>query len=382
MLASEKLIQAFNQQIGNEMGASMQYIAIASYFDSETLSELAKFFYQQSEEERMHAMKFVKFINDVGGKVSIPALPAPQTDFDSAEDAVAKALSWEEEVTRQIYDLVEVAKEDRNYVGVRFLDWFVEEAMTMRGIAGARLTGAGWGGCAIAIGPRDALEEAAPLLATATEVATDPFGDAAATVQVMYLVSGHLWGVGAIFFGLWLIPMGLCVHRSGWMPRLLGWILIAGGVFLLWKATGEIHGLMEGEADEEGRPVAATFGAILAQIAVIDLVFSLDSIITAVGMVNEIPVMVAAVVAAVLLMMVAAGPIGRFVSRHPTVKMLALSFLVMIGMALVADGLDFHVPKGYIYFAMAFSVAVEMLNLRMRAKTVLTGRRKPPASRG
>ena len=158
-------------------------------------------------------------------------------------------------------------------------------------------------------------------------------------------------------------------------------ILIAGGLFLLWKATGEIHGLMEGEEDDAGRPVAATFGAILAQIAVIDLVFSLDSIITAVGMVNEIPVMVAAVVAAVLLMMVAAGPIGRFVSRHPTVKMLALSFLVMIGMALVADGLDFHVPKGYIYFAMAFSVGVEMLNLRMRAKNALTGRPKPPAGR-
>ena len=158
-------------------------------------------------------------------------------------------------------------------------------------------------------------------------------------------------------------------------------ILIAGGLFLLWKATGEIHGLMEGEEDDAGRPVAATFGAILAQIAVIDLVFSLDSIITAVGMVNEIPVMVAAVVAAVLLMMVAAGPIGRFVSRHPTVKMLALSFLVMIGMALVADGLDFHVPKGYIYFAMAFSVGVEMLNLRMRAKNALTGRPKPPAAR-
>jgi predicted tellurium resistance membrane protein TerC len=158
-------------------------------------------------------------------------------------------------------------------------------------------------------------------------------------------------------------------------------ILIAGGLFLLWKATGEIHGLMEGEEDEAGRPVAATFGAILAQIAVIDLVFSLDSIITAVGMVNEIPVMVAAVVAAVLLMMVAAGPIGRFVSRHPTVKMLALSFLVMIGMALVADGLDFHVPKGYLYFAMAFSVGVEMLNLRMRAKNALTGRPKPPAAR-
>lgn len=129
MLASDKLIQAFNEQIGNEMGASMQYISIASYFDSETLPQLAKFFYVQSEEERTHAMRFVKFINDVGGRVVIPALPAPQADFASAEDAVGKALAWEEEVTRQIYDLVEVAKEDKNYVGVRFLDWFVEEQL-------------------------------------------------------------------------------------------------------------------------------------------------------------------------------------------------------------------------------------------------------------
>lgn len=129
MLASEQLIEAFNQQIGNEMGASMQYIAIASYFDSETLPQLARFFYRQSEEEREHAMRFVKFINDVGGRVRIPALPAPQGDFGSAEEAVAKALSWEEEVTRQIYDLVETAKADKNYVGVRFLDWFVEEQL-------------------------------------------------------------------------------------------------------------------------------------------------------------------------------------------------------------------------------------------------------------
>ena len=149
-------------------------------------------------------------------------------------------------------------------------------------------------------------------------------------------------------------------------------ILIAGGLFLIWKATGEIHGLVEGEDESYERKMAATFAGILAQIAVIDLVFSLDSIITAVGMVDEIAVMVAAVVASVLLMMVAAGPIGRFVSRHPTVKTLALSFLIMIGMALVADGLDFHVPKGYIYFAMAFSVAVEMLNLRMRRNAAPT----------
>jgi ferritin len=129
MLANEKLIEAFNQQIGNEMAASMQYIAIASYFDSETLPQLAKFFYRQSEEERTHAMRFVKFINDVGGKVKIPALPAPASEFSNAEEAVAKALSWEEEVTRQIYDLVEIARADKNYVGIRFLDWFVEEQL-------------------------------------------------------------------------------------------------------------------------------------------------------------------------------------------------------------------------------------------------------------
>ncbi len=129
MLASDKLIEAFNQQIGNEMGASLQYIAIASYFDSETLPQLARFFYRQSAVEREHAMRFVKFINDVGGKVKIPALPAPEDEFGSAEEAVGKALSGEEDVTRQIYDLVEIAKADKNYVGVRFLDWFVEEQL-------------------------------------------------------------------------------------------------------------------------------------------------------------------------------------------------------------------------------------------------------------
>ena len=129
MLASEQLIHFFNQQTAYEMGASMQYIAIASYFDHETLPQLARFFYRQSEEERTHAMRFVKFINDVGGKVRIPDLPAPASEFASAEEAVAKALAWEEEVTRQIYDLVEIARADRNYVGIRFLDWFVEEQL-------------------------------------------------------------------------------------------------------------------------------------------------------------------------------------------------------------------------------------------------------------
>jgi len=145
-------------------------------------------------------------------------------------------------------------------------------------------------------------------------------------------------------------------------------ILIGGGLFLLWKSTVEIHQLMEGEEGETSSKVKATFGAVIFQIIVIDLVFSLDSIITAVGMVNEIPIMVAAVIVSVGLMMAFAGAIGRFVSAHPTIKMLALSFLFVVGVALIAEGFDKGVPKGYIYFAMAFSIVVEMLNLRMRKR--------------
>jgi len=145
-------------------------------------------------------------------------------------------------------------------------------------------------------------------------------------------------------------------------------ILILGGLFLLWKSTKEIHHLVEGAPESNNPVVAATFGAIIFQIMIIDLVFSLDSIITAVGMVDEVAVMVAAVVVSVVLMMVFASAIGNFVSDHPTIKMLALSFLIVVGVALIADGLDTHVPKGYIYFAMAFSVVVEMLNIRMRKK--------------
>jgi predicted tellurium resistance membrane protein TerC len=145
-------------------------------------------------------------------------------------------------------------------------------------------------------------------------------------------------------------------------------ILIGGGLFLLWKSVHEIHASLEGVEAGMQATLRASFGAVLIQIAVIDIVFSLDSVITAVGMVDEVPVMVTAIVLAVLVMMFAAKPIGEFVDRHPTIKMLALSFLIMVGMALVAEGFDFHVPKGYIYFAMAFSVAVEMLNLRLRRR--------------
>ncbi len=143
-------------------------------------------------------------------------------------------------------------------------------------------------------------------------------------------------------------------------------ILLSGGAFLMAKATREVHNSLEGEAHVHGGPTAATLGTVLVQIAIIDMVFSLDSVITAVGMVQHIEVMVAAVVVAVLVMMAAAGPIARFVEAHPTIKMLALSFLILIGFTLVGEGLDFHTPKGYIYTAMAFSLGVEMLNIRAK----------------
>src|SRR5262249_34198607 len=140
--------------------------------------------------------------------------------------------------------------------------------------------------------------------------------------------------------------------------------LIGGGLFLLYKGTREIHLRLEGDAPHEARSriAAASFGGVLIQIALLDIVFSLDSVITAVGMANEFWVMATAVVIAVLIMLAASGPVSAFVNRHPTVKMLALSFLLLIGMALVADGVGFHMPKGYIYAAIGFSVAVEALN--------------------
>jgi predicted tellurium resistance membrane protein TerC len=145
-------------------------------------------------------------------------------------------------------------------------------------------------------------------------------------------------------------------------------ILVLGGLFLLWKSTVEIHDSLEGEEGVRAPKAAAGFIAILAQIAVLDIIFSLDSVITAVGMANDVAVMILAIVIAVIVMMFASRTIGEFVDRHPTIKMLALSFLVLIGVTLIAEGFSFHIPKGYIYFAMAFSVSVEMLNLRVRGK--------------
>ncbi len=146
-------------------------------------------------------------------------------------------------------------------------------------------------------------------------------------------------------------------------------ILIFGGMFLIWKSTGEIHQSMEGEEEHGSSAVKATFTAVILQIMVIDLVFSLDSIITAVGMVDDVRIMIAAVVASVGMMMLFAGPIGRFVSDHPTIKMLALAFLVVVGVVLMAEGFGHHVPKGYVYFAMAFSLGVEMLNIKLRKRS-------------
>jgi predicted tellurium resistance membrane protein TerC len=143
-------------------------------------------------------------------------------------------------------------------------------------------------------------------------------------------------------------------------------ILILGGLFLIAKATHEIHQKLEGETEHAPAKGAASFGGVIAQIVALDAIFSLDSVITAVGMVNEIPIMVTAVVLAVLFMMWFARPLGDFVERHPTVKMLALSFLLLVGTALIADGFEIHIPRGYIYFAMGYSIFVEMLNLRLR----------------
>jgi predicted tellurium resistance membrane protein TerC len=145
-------------------------------------------------------------------------------------------------------------------------------------------------------------------------------------------------------------------------------ILLSGGLFLLWKSTMEIHASLEGEEEARAGRAAAGFISTLTQIAVLDIIFSLDSVITAVGLANDVAVMVLAIVVAVIVMMFASRGISDFVDRHPTIKVLALSFLVMIGVTLIAEGFGLHIPKGYVYFAMAFSVSVEMLNIKARKK--------------
>lgn len=176
----------------------------------------------------------------------------------------------------------------------------------------------------------------------------------------------------------WLIGLTAPVftlfeHGFSWRDL----ILLAGGLFLIYKATHEIHAGIEGEEDEGGNIVHAAFGATVAQIIVIDIVFSIDSIITAIGMAEHVPVMILAVIIAMIIMFVASEPISHFIQKHPTTKMLALSFLLLIGVSLVADGVGFHVPRAYIYFAMAFSAGVEMINIlahrrRRKAKAGLS----------
>jgi len=179
-------------------------------------------------------------------------------------------------------------------------------------------------------------------------------------------------GLGLALFGRLVLLAGLV-----WLTKLteplfeivgyaVSWrdiILLGGGLFLLAKATTEIHGTVEGEEEAHGGGKATSFAAAIAQILAIDIVFSLDSVITAVGMTDNLPIMIAAVVIAIAVMMFAATPISGFIRRHPTTKMLALAFLLLIGVALVADALHFHVPRGYLYFAIAFSLLVELLNL-------------------
>lgn len=154
-------------------------------------------------------------------------------------------------------------------------------------------------------------------------------------------------------------------------------ILVGGGLFLIAKGTVEIHERLEGEEGHSSARVRPSFGAVIIQIAALDIVFSLDSVITAVGMANEIAIMISAVILAVAVMMFAAGPISSFINRHPTIKVLALSFLLLIGVSLIGEGLGMHIPKGYIYFAMGFSVVVEAINLRTRRVGVPVHLREP-----
>jgi predicted tellurium resistance membrane protein TerC len=154
-------------------------------------------------------------------------------------------------------------------------------------------------------------------------------------------------------------------------------ILLGGGLFLLVKSTSEIHENLEGPEETKQHRAVTSFAGVLAQIAVIDIIFSLDSVITAVGLAQQLSVMALAIVLSVVVMLFAARPISDFVDQHPTVKMLALSFLILVGTALIAEGLEFHIPKGYIYFAMAFSVGVEMLNLRLRRRAAPVKLHKP-----
>ena len=192
------------------------------------------------------------------------------------------------------------------------------------------------------------------------------------------LGAAMLMRIGLLFSITWIARLTtpfFTFYEHGVTGRDL--ILIGGGLFLIAKATYEIHERLEGESGHASGKAAASFASVIAQVMVLDIVFSLDSVITAVGMANDLTVMVTAVMLAVGVMLFAAEPISRFTEEHPTIKMLALSFLLLIGFSLVADGAGQHVPKGYIYFAMGFSVFVEMMNIRMHAKSKPVHLRQP-----
>lgn len=190
----------------------------------------------------------------------------------------------------------------------------------------------------------------------------------AMVTRVLLLLSlSWVMGLTATLFN---IGDWISLDNKEWLDKLAisgrDLILILGGMFLIYKSTHEIHLKLEGEQDTEGKVKVHSFAGVIVQILILDIVFSLDSVITAIGMADHVEVMIAAVIIAVLIMMVSASAISNFVNKHPTLKMLALSFLLLIGVSLLAEGLDQHIPKGYIYFAMAFSILVELLNLKMK----------------
>lgn len=203
------------------------------------------------------------------------------------------------------------------------------------------------------------------------------FGLGLAMITRLMLLATIKWimGLTAVLFSIPVAPafwkmMPEAAKHDGMLGITgKGLILLIGGFFLIWKSTKEIHHKMEESEDAQVSVKATSFAAVMIQIAMIDIIFSLDSVITAAGMADHLSVMALAVIISVAIMMIAAGPISNFVSRHPSIKMLALSFLILIGTALIGEGLHFEIPKGYIYFAMAFSLGVELLNLRTRAKS-------------
>ncbi len=193
--------------------------------------------------------------------------------------------------------------------------------------------------------------------------------------RIVGLSAAMVMRIILLFFASWIVGLTdelFSIFDRGFSGKDL--IMLAGGLFLIGKATMELHDRLEGETHEQEAPAKATFGSVIFQILLLDIVFSIDSVITAVGMTEHLPVMIAAVVISIIVMIVSANSIAGFVENHPTVKVLALSFLILIGFTLVAEGFHVHIPKGYIYFAMAFSVMVEVINLQVRKKE---GERNP-----